>query len=98
MYVSPTAGPPSERLCTPMVEYIKARGGELHLSQRLKEIELAPDGTVAAYKMVDGSRIEADLYVSSMPGTVAVSSLDCCHTIHGKKLGHNIEHQSFRAH
>ena len=51
-----------------MVEYIKSRGGELHLSQRLKEIELAPDGTVAAYRMVDGSRIEADLYVSSMPG------------------------------
>lgn len=47
-----------------------ARGGELRLNQRLKEIELAEDGTVAAYHLVDGSRIEADIYVSAMPGAV----------------------------
>jgi 15-cis-phytoene desaturase len=60
-------GAPPERLCQPMVDYITARGGEVRLNQRVKEIVLNEDGTVKRFDMVDGSTIEADLYVSSAP-------------------------------
>lgn len=60
-------GAPPERLCEPMVEYIKSQGGDVLLNQRVKEIVLNSDGTVKNLLMVDGSTIEADLYVSSAP-------------------------------
>lgn len=60
-------GAPPERLCEPMVDYIKTRGGDVQMSQRVKEIVLNSDGTVKNLLMVDGSRVEADLYVSSAP-------------------------------
>lgn len=60
------------------MENFSARGGELRMNQRLKEIELAEDGTVAAYRMVDGSRIEADIYVSAMPGAVRLGLRVLC--------------------
>ena len=62
------AGAPPERLCAPLVEYFQARGGEVHLNKRLKEIELAEDGNVAGFRMADGSLVTGDLYVSAMPG------------------------------
>lgn len=50
-----------------MVDYITARGGEVRLNQRIKEIVLNDDNTVKHYAMMDGSIVEADLYVSSAP-------------------------------
>lgn len=60
-------GAPPERLCQPMVDYIEAHGGEVRMNQRIKEIVLNDDGSVRHYAMVDGSIVEADLYVSSAP-------------------------------
>ena len=65
-------GPPTERLCQPMVDYITERGGEVRLSAPLKEILLNPDGTVKGFLLrgLNGLQDEvltADLYVSAMP-------------------------------
>ena len=60
-------GAPPERLCQPMVDYITARGGEVRMTQRLKEIVLNDDGTVKHYLLNDGSTVEADLYMCSAP-------------------------------
>lgn len=50
-----------------MVDYVKARGGDVQMNQRVKEIVLNPNGTVKHLQMIDGSIVEADLYVSSAP-------------------------------
>lgn len=60
-------GAPPERLCKPMVEYITARGGEVHMKKGLKTIELEADGSVKQYNLLDGTSIKGDLYVSAMP-------------------------------
>ena len=65
-------GNPPERLCEPMVEYIRARGGEVHLDSPLREIELHEDGSVKAFliggiKGQEPRTLEADAYVSAMP-------------------------------
>jgi 15-cis-phytoene desaturase len=64
-------GSPTERLCQPIVDYIEARGGEVHLKKPLKEILLNPDGSVKAFLIrgLDGvpdQTITADAYVSAM--------------------------------
>ena len=56
-----------DRLCAPMVDHIKARGGDVKLKQRVKEFVLNDDGSVKHLKMVDGSEIVADEYVSAVP-------------------------------
>jgi 15-cis-phytoene desaturase len=61
-------GAPPERLCEPIVEYFKAKGGELQLNARLKEIVLNDDGTVKHFALADGREVTGDLYVSAMPG------------------------------
>lgn len=63
-----STGAPPERLCAPLVEYIQQRGGEVRLNSRLREIELNADGSVAQYRLTDGSAVQGDLYVSAMPG------------------------------
>ncbi|PSB05080.1 15-cis-phytoene desaturase [Merismopedia glauca] len=65
-------GPPTERLCQPMVDYITAKGGEVHLNAPLKEIQLNPDTSVKSFLIrgLDGAEdqvITADIYVSAMP-------------------------------
>jgi 15-cis-phytoene desaturase len=60
-------GAPPERLCEPIVEYFKAKGGELQLNARLKEIVLNDDGTVKHFALADGREVTGDLYVSAMP-------------------------------
>ncbi|MGB2924000.1 MAG: 15-cis-phytoene desaturase [Limnothrix sp.] len=65
-------GPPTTRLCQPMVDYITERGGEVHLKRPLKEFVLNDDGTVKGYLLrgLDGEPDElftADAYVSAMP-------------------------------
>ena len=65
-------GNPPERLCEPIVEYIRARGGEVHLDSPMREIELHEDGSVKAFRIggIKGQEprtMEADAYVSAMP-------------------------------
>ncbi|NJO80944.1 MAG: 15-cis-phytoene desaturase [Cyanobacteria bacterium RM1_2_2] len=64
-------GSPTERLCQPIVDYIEARGGEVHLKKPLKEILLNPDGSVQSFLIrgLDGApdqTVTADAYVSAM--------------------------------
>ena len=68
-------GSPTERLCSPLVDYITARGGEVRLEAPLKEILTGDDGTVKGFKIrgLNGAEDEvltADLYISAM-------SVDC---------------------
>lgn len=44
-----------------------ARGGQLMMNKRVKEIVLNDDGSVKELAMTDGSTIKGDLYVSAMP-------------------------------
>ena len=65
-------GAPPERLCQPIVDHIKAAGGDVFLNSPLREINLKNDGSVDNFligsaKEADGKRIEADAYVSAMP-------------------------------
>ncbi len=59
-------GSPTERLCQPLVDYITAHGGEVHLNRALQEIALNEDHTVQGFVMRDGSTITADAYVSAL--------------------------------
>ncbi|MEH2293057.1 15-cis-phytoene desaturase [Nostoc sp.] len=64
-------GSPTERLCSPIVDYITERGGQVRLNAPLKEILLNADGTVKAYLIrgLNGAEDEvftADVYVSAM--------------------------------
>jgi 15-cis-phytoene desaturase len=64
-------GSPTERLCQPLVDYITARGGEVHLNTSLKEITLNPDNTVQSFVMrghngAPDQVITADAYVSAL--------------------------------
>ena len=65
-------GAPPERLCQPIVDHIKASGGNVFLNRPLKRINLKEDGSVANFligsaKESNGKEIEADAYVSAMP-------------------------------
>ncbi len=65
-------GSPTERLCQPLVDYIRARGGEVHLLSPLKAYLLNPDQTVAGMVIrgLDGRAdytVTADAYVSALP-------------------------------
>ncbi|MCP9916493.1 15-cis-phytoene desaturase [Cyanobium sp. ATX 6F1] len=65
-------GNPPERLCQPIVDYITARGGEVHLNSPLRQIELAADGSVRGFRLAglkgqDDRSVQADAYVSAMP-------------------------------
>nr|BBD75422.1 phytoene desaturase [Euglena gracilis] len=56
-----------DRLCAPLKSHIEARGGEVRVGQRVQRIVLRPDGSVDHLRLVDGQRVEADVYVSAMP-------------------------------
>lgn len=65
-------GSPTERLCEPIVDYIKKGGGDVRLNAPLKEIVLNEDNSVKGFLIrgLDGAEDElftADLYVSAMP-------------------------------
>ncbi|XP_039779631.1 15-cis-phytoene desaturase, chloroplastic/chromoplastic-like isoform X2 [Panicum virgatum] len=60
-------GNPPERLCMPIVDHIRSRGGEVRLNSRLKKIELNPDGTVKHFALTDGTQITGDAYVCAAP-------------------------------
>jgi 15-cis-phytoene desaturase len=65
-------GNPPQRLCEPIVAYVRERGGEVHLNAPLREIELAADGTVSGFRIggirgQEGRTVRADAYVSALP-------------------------------
>ena len=65
-------GAPPERLCQPMVDYITARGGEVHMNSPLRQINLNEDSTVKSFTIASLDKNEkkeliADAYVSAMP-------------------------------
>ncbi len=64
-------GPPTERLCQPIVDHITAGGGTVELERPLKEIVLNADGSVRHFLIrgINGKAdeiLEADAYVSAM--------------------------------
>ena len=56
-----------DRLCAPMVDHIKARGGTVHMSRPFKGFELNAAGEIEGLRMADGELVVADEYVSAMP-------------------------------
>ncbi len=65
-------GAPPERLCQPIVDYIKSLGGDVILNSPLKKIQLKEDGSVSSFqvKLAGTSElkdINADAFVSAMP-------------------------------
>ncbi|MDP6833720.1 MAG: 15-cis-phytoene desaturase [Prochlorococcaceae cyanobacterium ETNP1_MAG_9] len=65
-------GAPPERLCQPIVEYIRERGGEVYLNSPLKKINLREDNSVENFQIssqdTEGlENIYADAYVSALP-------------------------------
>ena len=65
-------GAPPERLCQPIVEYIRERGGEVYLNSPLKKINLREDNSVENFQTssqdTEGlENIYADAYVSALP-------------------------------
>jgi 15-cis-phytoene desaturase len=65
-------GNPPERLCQPLVDYIRERGGDVQLNAPLRQIEVDEKGRVKAFHIggVRGQEpqvVEADAYVSAMP-------------------------------
>ena len=65
-------GNPPQRLCEPIVDYVRSRGGEVQLNAPLREIQLAADGRVSGFRIggVRGQEpqlVQADAYVSALP-------------------------------
>ncbi len=65
-------GNPPQRLCQPIVDYIKARGGDVQLNSPLRQIELAADSSVSGFRLAglkgqQDRTVQADAYVSAMP-------------------------------
>jgi len=56
-----------DRLCEPMAEHVRARGGEVRMSTPLEEIVLNDDGSVKCLKLRGGEEVVADEYVSAVP-------------------------------
>merc|ERR1711966_305550 len=56
-----------DRLCAPMVEHVKAGGGDVRSRQRVKEIVTEDDGSIKHLLLRSGDKVVADEYVSAMP-------------------------------
>ena len=64
-------GAPPERLCQPMVDYIISRGGEVHMNNPLRQINLNEDSTVKSFTVAsldknEKKELTADAYVSCL--------------------------------
>ena len=64
-------GAPPERLCQPIVDYITARGGEVHINSPLRQINLNEDSTVKSFTIAslnenEKKELTADAYDSAM--------------------------------
>ena len=62
-------GAPPERLCQPILDHFTAKGGQIMMNARIKDIVLNGDGTVKHYALTNGQIVEGDVYMSAMPGT-----------------------------
>lgn len=62
-------GPPTERLCEPIVRHIEQRGGKVLLNKPIRRIELNDDDTVKHLVLRGKANeiIQADAYVSALP-------------------------------
>ena len=65
-------GAPPDRLCEPIVEYIKSKGGDVYLNKPLRKINLNEDCTVKNFTIGGMGEepefeVEADAYVSALP-------------------------------
>ena len=60
-------GNPPERLCKPMADHVKSKGGEVICSSPVSKIELEEDGTVKSLKLANGDTVTADYYISAVP-------------------------------
>ncbi|TGG81313.1 MAG: 15-cis-phytoene desaturase [Aphanocapsa feldmannii 277cV] len=65
-------GAPPQRLCRPLLDHIRARGGMVRLNTPLRQIHLHRDGSVASFRMAGSGAAEtedvvADAYVSALP-------------------------------
>ncbi|GER45071.1 phytoene desaturase [Striga asiatica] len=60
-------GNPPERLCMPIVDHIRHRGGEVRLNSRIQKIELNEDKSVKSFVLNDGNVIKGDAYVFATP-------------------------------
>ncbi len=87
-------GAPPERLCQPIVDHIRASGGEVFLNSPLKKINLKEDGSVENFligsaKESNGKEIKADAYVSAMP--VDISKQLCLMNGPQKRFSENLK-------
>ncbi len=65
-------GNPPERLCEPLVDYIKSKGGEVYLNKPLRSININEDDSVSSFSFgglmgQDAEKVTADAYVSAIP-------------------------------
>ncbi|KAL6537365.1 hypothetical protein OROMI_025899 [Orobanche minor] len=60
-------GNPPERLCLPIVDHIRSRGGEVRMNSRIQKVELNEDGSVESFVLNDGNVIKGDAYVFATP-------------------------------
>eukprot|EP00216_Chloropicon_sp_CCMP2111_P000692 CAMPEP_0198239346 /NCGR_PEP_ID=MMETSP1446-20131203/4776_1 /TAXON_ID=1461542 ORGANISM="Unidentified sp, Strain CCMP2111" /NCGR_SAMPLE_ID=MMETSP1446 /ASSEMBLY_ACC=CAM_ASM_001112 /LENGTH=591 /DNA_ID=CAMNT_0043921923 /DNA_START=191 /DNA_END=1966 /DNA_ORIENTATION=- len=71
-------GPPNTRLCQPIADRITDNGGQVHLNARLKSFNVAaadaagaanavPGSPLRSLTLADGSVLEADAYISTVP-------------------------------
>eukprot|EP00195_Chlamydomonas_chlamydogama_P005866 CAMPEP_0202905030 /NCGR_PEP_ID=MMETSP1392-20130828/32148_1 /ASSEMBLY_ACC=CAM_ASM_000868 /TAXON_ID=225041 /ORGANISM="Chlamydomonas chlamydogama, Strain SAG 11-48b" /LENGTH=577 /DNA_ID=CAMNT_0049592943 /DNA_START=19 /DNA_END=1752 /DNA_ORIENTATION=+ len=60
-------GAPPERLCQPMVDHFTAKGGEIKMEARVRDIVLNDDGSVKNLQLTNGETVEGDVYISAMP-------------------------------
>jgi 15-cis-phytoene desaturase len=57
-----------DRLCKPIVDHVKARGGDVLTGKPISSIDVNPDGvSVKSLTLADGTTVTADYYVSAMP-------------------------------
>ena len=56
-----------DRLCQPVADHVRARGGEIVTGKPVSAIELNEDKSIKALRFADGTEATADVYVSAMP-------------------------------
>merc|ERR1712100_775832 len=54
-------GAPPERLCQPIVDYITARGGEVHMNSPLRQINLNEDSTVKSKRKMKRKEVKNEI-------------------------------------
>ncbi len=59
-------GAPPTRLCQPIADYIRSKGGEVRTNAGVREIVLNRDSTVHSFLLKSGETVTADCFVSAM--------------------------------